>query len=419
MNVIRYPIIYYVDSYAGDDFGLGTIASPYKTLTRLTSNGTIPKVLYEDITVHITDSNPGGVGSSIYNESVQFNGILGSGALDFKFDPGVIVNGNIQFNDCTAIIYVEGTKTGTVNYAYINAVDTNIPLRADNCTFIYVRYMWINANNQASYAIYGNASRMLLRENVAEDGILGGITASNGSIITIGDCRGNNAAAGAYGVRITEASHMGTSGSVPVGALGASIHSGGGLLSPSAQTAEAATGTLASPAGGSSPAAQTTATSLVSATASWDLNQELYRVDNDYLYQGSWGFGNHIGLMFFNGAVKFSTIAAAAATIITAVLYIKRLNSGGFATARNLQIRGHDQVTAPTEFLTSYLVTDYGEIANLKWGEILTINMPAQFLLDVNAGIINGLAIYETDGEPFVVLEGIAEYETKIIFKYI
>jgi phage minor structural protein len=421
ITTISTALTYYIDSYAGNDFNSGLIGFPYKTIGRIMMNGTIPKVLLDSITIHITDSNPAGAGSSPYYENVIIDGILGSAGLYLNFDQGVILNGNIHFINCSAFIYVQGSKpAATVLYGYINCVDAagTIPIYVDNCTWILVRYLRLNANLIGYYAVIGQASIISIDQCICERATIASILSNYCSKISIATCIGTNATVGAYGIKAMTGAYIGCFGSIPQGAAGNIVWTAGAMVVPSAQTGEAVVAGAASPAGALAPAALITNTSLASSSLSWQYIYQAYRPAEDYIYQGSWGFGNHMGIILFNGAVKFSTIAAAAVTIKAATLSIKRRNIGGYAEARNIEIWGHDRLTAPAPWYDSYLKRDYGEIASIKWGEQININMPAQFLLDVKSGLVTGLAIYEVGEVPYVILEGVTEYAIKIVFKY-
>lgn len=417
INVVKTPIDYYVDSYAGDDFNTGAIGSPYKTISRLTSNGTIPKVLYENVTVHVLDTHPSGAGNAPYNEDANFQGILGNGILYFNFANGVILNGSLLFDNCQAWVYIQGAALS--QYGYINATSTTLePLRVNNCSFVYTTYMWYNSNGKSDYALNSNSSKVTLKNSVFERSQIAGIVATNSSALSITNCRGTQTSTGSHGFRSLESTIF-TSISVPTGQAGVSARFNGGIISPSTQTGETPTVGLGTPTGGTTPPLQVTVSTSASSTKSWRYNYQYYRTDNDYVYQGAWGYGNHIGIIFWNGTTKFSTIAAAATTIKSAVLYVKRRNEGGYSTAQKVRLYGHDRLTAPSTWSNTYLKRDYGEIFTIKWGEELAIAMPAQFLLDVNSGLIAGLAIYQSAESPYVILEGKNEYNIRLIFKYV
>lgn len=416
INVTREPLNYWIDSYAGDDFNTGTQAFPYKTISRLLSNGTIPKVLLNDVNVRLLDSNPGGAGSSPFNEDVIFTGIVGSGIFNINFNKDVILNGSLFFNGCTAWCFVQGAKPSTIDYGYILTTDTNIPIRTNNCNYVICRYMWLSGNSSALYCALGVASHLTVIESVTEYSTLGAITASNGASVYVDTCVGSNN--GQYGIYSRQASFIGAFGSIPTGGIVDYLAVQGGLIVPSAQTGQTPIAGVASPVAITQPAQQTTASSVCSLTSSWRYNYKYYRTDNQLVYQGSWGFGNHIGLMYFNGAVTFSNIQASATAIKSAILYVRRTNVAGYSIAKGIRIWGHDRITQPQIWLNSYLKRDYGVLASLKWGEEIGISMPSQFLLDVGSGLVKGLAIYEASETPYVTLYGKNQYVIQVEFKY-
>ena len=415
INVVKDPISYYINSYSGDDFNTGLVGFPYKTISRLLSNGTIPKVLLEDVIVYISDSNPGGAGTSPYNEDVHFKGIVGSGTLTFSFGTNVKLDGSLKFSGCGAYIYLTGNST--VNMGYITTTDTNIPLQVNHCQHVFTRYMWYHGNDSALYSILAVASHLDILDCIAEHSTLGGICSANCSNVYVQNGKGSFNAT--YGILATSASHLGCNGSIPTGTTANIRYQAGGIVVPGTQTGETPPTGVASPGTITAPTAQATATCIVSLTSSWRYNYKYYRTDNQLVYQGSWGYGNHIGLMYFNGAVTFTSVATSATTIKSAILYIRRTNVAGYSIAKGIRVWGHDRVTQPAVWDNSYLKRNYGIIASLKWGEVIGITMPAQFLLDVNSNLVKGIAIYDATETPYVTLYGKNEYAIKVVFKYI
>lgn len=421
ITVIRTPITYFIDSFAGDDMNDGlSLGNAFKTLTRLLANGTIPKILLNTINLEIRDTSPGGAGSTPYNEDVNVEGISGRGTLFWNFDEDVILNGSLQFSGCTAWMYVRGKGTG--QYGFINSIDSTMPIRANQCLLFFTLNMWYNANSKSSFGLFANASRVSIIDCVIENSTSGAITGDNGCIISCSNCRGSNTG---YAFRLTGASRGGIISSRPSGLLGAgdivpfNLVVDGAILAPSSMTGQTPIGGLGSPAGGSSPTGQNTNIVHATSSLSWRLNLNQYRTDNDFMYQGSWGFGNHVGLAFFDEpGDRFSTIAGLATTIKSATFFVKRLDKGGYSTARNLRIFGTDLLAPPTVFDLSNLVADYGEIASLKWGEELIIDMPQAFLDDVNNLVVDGLAIFQSDEEPYVLLEGFSTFDIRVRFRY-
>ena len=415
INVTLGPIDYYIDSYAGDDTNTGLVGFPYKTISRLLSKGTIPKILLNNVTVTISDSDPGGAGSSPYNEDVFFEGIGGSGTVYLNFDEGVILNGSITFDGCQAQMYVQGAKPGAIEYGYITTTSGAQPISVSGSINIFVRYMWLNCNSSAAYGMLATSSTVNMLDCVTEYATVAGIRASSASNVYIQDGLGGNQQ---FGIYAASGGRIGCSGSIPNGTTANTLAGSGGIISPSAQTGETEVAGAASPGSITPPPLQTTATSTMSSDYSWRYNYALWRTDNDDIYQGSWGYGNHLGLMLFNTGTTFATVAAAATTIKSATLYVKRMPNGGYATAANIRIYGHDRTTRPTPWSNSYLIRNYGNLASLKWGETVAIAMPAQFLLDVNSGAVSGVALYQSAQTPYVKLQGTSRYNTRIIFKY-
>lgn len=129
-----------------------------------------------------------------------------------------------------------------------------------------------------------------------------------------------------------------------------------------------------------------------------------WRNDNDDIYQGEYGGqGLHIGCAFYGS--RFSSLSGS--TVTKTTIKVKRKNGGGVTAAQDTTIWRVTQSTKPSGAPT---LSNSIDGPNLRWGEQATITVPnslGQALVDGTAG---GLAIYESDGSPYVILDGKSDY---------
>lgn len=129
-----------------------------------------------------------------------------------------------------------------------------------------------------------------------------------------------------------------------------------------------------------------------------------WRSDNDDVYQGEYGSnGNHVGCAFYGGGPR----SLAGATVTSASVQLRRKTAGGITAAQDTTFRLVTEKTRPSGAPTLGSSTDG---PNLSWGQTTTFTIPtawAQAMVDGTAG---GLAIYEADGSPYVILDGRGRY---------
>lgn len=125
-----------------------------------------------------------------------------------------------------------------------------------------------------------------------------------------------------------------------------------------------------------------------------------WRTDNDDVYQGEYGGnGNHIGCAFYGTKPR----SLAGATCTRATVRIRRPDRGGTNAAQDTTLRLVAERFRPSGAPTMGSVTDG---PNLRRGESTTFELPAswgQEMINLGAG---GLAVYEADGSPYVILAG-------------
>lgn len=129
-----------------------------------------------------------------------------------------------------------------------------------------------------------------------------------------------------------------------------------------------------------------------------------WRTDNDDVYQGQYGGqGNHIGSAFYGNGPR----SLSGATVTSAYVQLRRRSAGGITAAQDTTLRLMVEKTRPSGAPTLGSSTDG---PNLRWGQATRFQIPtswAQAMVDSTAG---GLAIYESDGAPYVILDGRGRY---------
>lgn len=128
-----------------------------------------------------------------------------------------------------------------------------------------------------------------------------------------------------------------------------------------------------------------------------------WRTDNDDVYQGEYGNGNHVGVAFYGNGP--SSLNGATCTGVS--VRVKRKSRGGAYSAQDTTIRLVDQKTRPSGAVTLGATADG---PNLRVGEKATFTLPDAWGQELINGTAGGIAIYESDGSPYVILEGRSSY---------
>jgi hypothetical protein len=129
-----------------------------------------------------------------------------------------------------------------------------------------------------------------------------------------------------------------------------------------------------------------------------------WRTDNTDVYQGQYGgMGNHTGCAFYGSAPR----SLAGATVTSASVKLRRKNAGGITAAQDTTFWLVTQKTKPSGAPTLTSSTDG---PNLKWGQSTTFTIPTSWAQAMVDGTAGGLAIFESDGAPYVILDGRGSY---------
>jgi hypothetical protein len=129
-----------------------------------------------------------------------------------------------------------------------------------------------------------------------------------------------------------------------------------------------------------------------------------WRSDNDFAYQGDYGYGNHRGCYFYDWSDIRTTLSGK--TLKSASIYLSRRAEGGVSGAQPIALGTHD-LGGTSGVPATDAVGKVGSLAwgSAKWlggGQVLTIVTRIR-----NAtGNAKGAVAYESDGSPYAVLNG-------------
>lgn len=129
-----------------------------------------------------------------------------------------------------------------------------------------------------------------------------------------------------------------------------------------------------------------------------------WRSDNDDVYQGQFGNGNHVGAVFYGNRAR----SLSGATVTNAYIRVRRPDRGGANAAQSTTMRLMTNSTRPSGAVT---LTSSTAGPSLRRGTTDgSFNIPnswAQALVDGTAG---GIAFYDAGGSPYVIFSGRGDY---------
>jgi len=129
-----------------------------------------------------------------------------------------------------------------------------------------------------------------------------------------------------------------------------------------------------------------------------------WRTDVDDVIQGQYGTnGNHTGVAFY-GTTPASITGA---TVTAATVLLRRAARGGGAGALPLTLRLVTQSTRPAGAPTLGASTA-GPV--MRWGQLLRYDLPTAWGQELVDGTAGGLAVYEADGSPYLIMDGRAAF---------
>lgn len=129
-----------------------------------------------------------------------------------------------------------------------------------------------------------------------------------------------------------------------------------------------------------------------------------WRTDTDDVYQGQYGGnGNHTGCAFYGNGPR----SLAGATVLSASIRVRRRSAGGTTAAQSTTLRLVAQRTRPSGAPTLSSTTSG---PSLRWGQADTFTVPASWAQAMVDGTAGGLAIFESDGSPYLIFDGRGRY---------
>lgn len=380
-NILTYqstPVTFYVDGTSGDDTNDGTSSYKLKTLEEALRR--INKVIIDGVSCYIYLY--GTLNGDILIENYQ-----GGGALSIIADRAVRINGTIKVNNChLRWLEIIGSRTGYSDPGGARITGGSaISFSVYNSSFIVIKGWQVVQNGTSAIHYSSNSNGYVYCNDIC--GCTNGnacLIADYGSQVNVYDNLGSN---NSYAYISKHNSRIG----------GGNV--GGGMSVPSATTL-----TLANSGGNfvllgnyppyeskfNPPAyipTQRTTTYYTTQTQSW--RDSSWRTDNNYIYQGIYGYGNHKGFMCFNSASIRSTLAGV--TNLSGKIYLHRRNSGGSSASTNIYLWGHTYDSTGGGYS---LTQNYGCIGSWAWNEGKTVSLPNTVLTHLQNGTIHGLALY-------------------------
>lgn len=129
-----------------------------------------------------------------------------------------------------------------------------------------------------------------------------------------------------------------------------------------------------------------------------------WRTDNDNVYQGSFGSGNHTGCAFYGSGPR----SLAGATVTAARIVVRRHNGGGITAPQATTMRLVTERTRPAGAPTLGSSTSG---PTLGWGQTnISFAVPTSWAQSMVDGTAGGLGFFDSDGSPYVIFDGRGSY---------
>jgi hypothetical protein len=148
-----------------------------------------------------------------------------------------------------------------------------------------------------------------------------------------------------------------------------------------------------------------TGTTSISPVETRSYRSGSWRRDNDKVYQGQYGGnGNHTGAVFYGAKPR----SLAGATVLSASIRVRRPNEGGANAPQATTMRLMTNATRPGGAPT---LTSSTSGPSLRRGTTdASFNIPVSWAQAMVDGTAGGLAFFESDGSPYVILAGRGDY---------
>lgn len=132
-----------------------------------------------------------------------------------------------------------------------------------------------------------------------------------------------------------------------------------------------------------------------------------WRTDNDDVYQGEYGFGDHRGCYFY-GSNPFSILNTDGGRVIDKVeIYLVRKNGGGSSAAQGVDGYLHGYTSQPASSTAPVLSQGPESFGSFAWGEAKWVTLPNDWGEKLRDGTHKGVGIWAgSDQSPYVILDG-------------
>ncbi len=340
--------------------------------------------------------------SGTYTGNLTIQGFWGPGRLQITTNAAsadVVINGVVQITGCTANITVAGTASSRIRVNCPAVSDTATCVSITRCAEVSLVYVAAdgvgNLNSANSRGIVVGAARAYLYKcDMAR--VKHGVYAIYNSIVHVRSCFGGANIISGYGMyavygALIHAYHY------PTAAVGASY-------------SQAATVNLLGDAltstyfGGTAPTLPVTRQFEALAIRSYRPSESYWF--NGSLRQGNFGYGNHVGCMWFPAVKGGGAGQIPAGKTIShftgAKIYWKRDSSSGSSGAQWVYLFTLDGPKYGGGG-AAQVGTSHGAVCKLSWGQGGWFNIPVQAAFDVYNG--KGLCIYTASGSPYVVMD--------------
>lgn len=349
------------------------------------------------------------MGSGTFKDNFYINGFAGNGELLFNFSKTLIIELTSPIrmsNNIIRRIYFDGNRTsynsndGTV-LSSVTYTDSGI-FSVDNTSKCYINSFRLVGKSQdiASYGIlvYGSSNVIFRWCDISR--IMTMAQVSEGAVLYCYDLIGNVRTVWTtyYGATIHVGVHNNGSTRPAYDATNGNLHytySSGQLIQMNSPVWHNSVYTAP-------PVPPTTTYNGNWALSSWSYSSNGYWQDTKDIYQGNYGYGNHVGYMLPPSSCRSSISGS---TINSASLYIRRKNGGGSSSATSIYLWGSTQNSLGSGGHAG-ASRNYGRIGSLAWGQSATFNIPVSAINDYKAGIISSLCLYTSDGTNYFRSDG-------------
>lgn len=374
----------YVNSSTGDDTSptAGEVGTPFKSLTPAIN--CLQKHLIGTVNIYVTGT---------FTETIEIKGFSGPGELIFNLGTST-VNGtwNIRGNS----VFINVTGTSSASRATLNGVvgSANEQIYIANCARVQLTWLIVNNKQYNTFCIKAHVGgHLMIKESM--------ITNSNDTLFNLFNGQYHlYSLAGSYkncGMRSNEGCILSTWGSIPKkydGTATGNYVDNGGIYAWELGTVSLASGTWTT----TPPPATGTNVWFSLATCSYNYQTSLWRdpATNNDLYQGDLSaFGgqgtNNLGAFWIDTANFRAGLAGK--TIDGGRIYLNRLSGPGANQYVNMHLRG---ITNTSNSGVPVLAgADYGVVGAFFYGEMKWVTLPTQAIIDLRAGTINGLCLYD------------------------